>query len=131
MKMLINELIDLNRYKTAPELDLNQHQKLSIELDGKIKNSDWLTIGVMAKSDIDAKNALKSIINKYSFTCFNDFQELKAKGHVFLKGNQKTGEIYIRSEYGLGEGILLTCQYYDSSIDSITYGPFPLGFFCL
>ena len=63
--MSINKLIDLNCYKTAPELDLNQSQNLSRELDTKIKNSDWLTIGIMAKSDIDAKNALRSIINKY------------------------------------------------------------------
>ena len=129
--MLINELIDLNKYKTAPKLDLNEYQKLSIELDAKVENSDWLTIGVMAKSDEEAKNALRSIINKYSFTSFNNFEELKAKGSVFMKGNQRTGEVYIRSECGLGEGILLTCQYYDSTIDSITYGPFPLEFFAL
>ena len=127
--MQINELADLNKYKTAPKLDLNQYQKLSRELDVKIENSDWLTIGVMAKSDVEAKNALRSIINKYSFTSFNDFEELKAKGNVFMKGNQRTGEVYIRSEYGVGEGILLTCQYDDSSIDSTTYGPFPLSFF--
>ena len=127
--MSINKLIDLNCYKTAPELDLNQSQNLSRELDTKIKNSDWLTIGIMAKSDIDAKNALRSIINKYSFRCFKDFDDLKAIGHVFLKGNQRTGEVYIRSEYGLGEGILLTCQNDDCSLDSITYGPFPLSFF--
>ena len=127
--MQINELIDLNCYKTAPVLDLNQSQNLSRELDTKIKNSDWLTIGIMAKSDIDAKNALRSIINKYSFRCFKDFDDLKAIGNVFLKGNQRTGEVYIRSEHGLGEGILLTCQHDDSSLDSITYGPFPLSFF--
>ena len=128
--MQINELVDLNKFKTAPILDLNQSQKLSKELDLKIMNSDWLTIGVMAKSDIEAKIALKTIIQKYPFICFKDFQELKSLGSVFLKGNQKTGEVYIRSEYGLGEGILLTCQYDDHSKHSITYGPFPLNFFC-
>ena len=127
--MQINELNDLNNYKSAPLLDLNQHQKLFRELDIKIKNSDWLTIGVMAKSDIDAKNALKAIIKKYSYMHINDFEKLKAIGNVFMKLNQKTGEVYIRSEYGLGEGILLTCQYDDPLIDSITYGPFPLSFF--
>ena len=49
--------------------------------------------------------------------------------YVFMKGNQKTGDVYIRSEYGLGEGILLTCQYNDLNRNSITYGPFPLSFF--
>ena len=127
--MQINELVDLNKYKTAPILDLDQSQKLLKELDLKIINSDWLTIGVMAKSDIDAKIALRTIIQKYPFICFNDFEDLRSVGNVFLKGNQKTGEVYIRSEYGLGEGILLTCQYDDPLKDSMTYGPFPLSFF--
>ena len=129
--MQINKIIDLNKYKTAPILDLNQSQKLSRELDEKIENSDWLTIGVMAKSDFEAKNAFKTLIKKYSFMDFKDIESLKAMGNVFLKGNQKTGEVYIRSEYGLGEGILITCHYDDPSIDSGTYGPFPLNFFLL
>ena len=127
--MQINELVDLNKFKTAPTLNLNQSQKLSKELDLKIMNSDWLTIGIMAKSDIEAKIALRTITQKYPFICFKDFEDLKSLGNVFLKGNQKTGEVYIRSEYGLGEGILLTCQYDDLSKYSITYGPFPLNFF--
>ena len=128
--MQINQLADLNKYKTAPILDSSQSQKLSTELHSKIEDSDWLTIGVMAKSDVEAKIALKTIIKKYSFIKFKDFEDLQALGHVFMKGNQKTGEVYMRSEYGLGEGILLTCQYDDSSKNSITYGPFPLIFFC-
>ena len=128
--MQINQLADLNKFKTAPVLDSNQTQKLSAELDLKIEDSDWLTIGVMAKSDVEAKIALRTIIQKYSFIKFKDFETLKALGNVFLKGNQKTGEVYIRPEYGLGEGILLTCQYNDCSKNSMTYGPFPLIFFC-
>ena len=127
--MQINDLADLNKYKTAPRLDVDQTQKLSKELDLKILNSDWLTIGVMAKSDIEAKIALITITKKYNFIFFKDFAELKARGNVFLKANQKSGEVYIRAEYGLGEGILLTCQYNDPSKNSITYGPFPLSFF--
>tara|TARA_B100001121_G_scaffold271707_1_gene257793 strand:+ start:316 stop:792 length:477 start_codon:yes stop_codon:yes gene_type:complete len=127
--MEINELVDLNNFKTAPILELNQAQKLLKELDLKIMNSDWLTIGVMAKSDIEAKIALRTITQKYPFICLKDFEDLQSLGNVFLKGNQKTGEVYIRSEYGLGEGILLTCQYDDPSKNSMTYGPFPLSFF--
>ena len=127
--MLINELNDLNNYKTAPSLDLNQIQKLSRQLDIEIRNSDWLTIGIMARSDHEAKDALRTFIQKYSSINFNDFEKLKAIGKVYMKGNQKTGEVYIRSEYGLGEGILLTCQYNDLSQNSLTYGPFPLSFF--
>ncbi len=129
--MAINQLIDLNKHKTAPILNLNQIQKLSSELDNEIRNSDWLTIGIMAKSDNEAKNALKTFLQKYSSISFNDFEKLKAIGNVFMKGNQKTGEVYIRSEYGLGEGILLTCQYDDPSRNSLTYGPFPLNFFVI
>ena len=127
--MQINELIDLNKYKTAPSLDFNQIQKLSKQLDNEIMKSDWITIGVMAKSDNEAKNALRMFVQKYPFMHFKDFEKLKATGNVFMKGNQKTGEVYIRSEYGLGEGILLTCQYNDLSRNSSTYGPFPLSFF--
>ena len=127
--MQINKLVDLNKYKTAPILDLNQMQKLSRELDDEIRNSDWLTIGIMAKSDIEAKNTLRTFLQKYSSINFNNFEKLKAIGNVFMKGNQKTGEVYIRTEYGLGEGILLTCQYNDLSRNSSTYGPFPLSFF--
>jgi len=127
--MHINELIDLNKFKTAPVLDLDQIQKLATELETKIANSDWLTIGIMAKSDVEAKIALNTIIQKYSFISFINFENLKASGNVFMKGNQKTGEVYIRSEFGLGEGILLTCQYDDPFKDSTTYGPFPLKFF--
>ena len=128
--MQIDKLADLNKYKTAPELDAYQSLKLSTELNSKIEDSDWLTIGVMANSDVEAKIALRTIIQKYSFIKFKDFENLQALGHVFMKGNQKTGEVYIRSDYGLGEGILLTCQYDDSSKNSMTYGPFPLVFFC-
>ena len=127
--MQINQLVDLNNYKTAPILDFNQIQKLSRELEREIINSDWLTIGVMAKSDNEAKNALRAFLQKYPSIGFKDFEKLNAVGNVFMKGNQKTGEVYIRTEYGLGEGILLTCQYNDPSRNSLTYGPFPLTFF--
>ncbi len=129
--MQINELTDLNNYKTAPILDLNQIQNLSMELHNEIINSDWLTIGIMAKSDYEAKNALRTFLQKYSFISFNDFDKLRATGSVYMKGNQKTGEVYIRSEHGLGEGILLTCQNDDTTRSSLTYGPFPLNFFAI
>ena len=54
---------------------------------------------------------------------------LHANGSVFLKGNQKTGNVYVRSENGLGEGILITCQYDEDSQESNTFGPLPLDFF--
>ena len=127
--MKINNLLDLNNLRSAPFLNKNDSLRILNQIDKKILNSDWITIGIMAKSDADAKEALNSIIRKYNYKSFKIFDQINAKGHVFLKANQKTGEIYIRSENGLGEGILLTCQYDDLLIYSQTYGPFPLNLF--
>ena len=127
--MTINNLVDLNNLRSAPFLNKNESLRILNQIDKKILNSDWITIGIMAKSDVDAKEALNSIIRKYDYKSFKIFDQIKVKGNVFLKANQKSGEVYIRSENGLGEGILLTCQYDDLSIYSQTYGPFPLNLF--
>jgi len=127
--MQINDLADLNRLRSAPFLNKAESLRIFNQIDKKILNSDWITIGIMAKSDEEAKEALNSIIRKYKYKSFKIFDQIKAKGNVFLKANQKTGEVYIRSENGLGEGILLTCQYDDLLTNSQTYGPFPLNLF--
>ena len=127
--MKINDLVDLNSLRSAPFLNKNESIRILNQIDKKILNSDWITIGIMAKSDEEAKQALNSIIRKYKYKSFKIFDQINAKGNVFLKANQKTGEVYIRSENGLGEGILLTCQYDDLLIYSQTYGPFPLDLF--
>ena len=127
--MKINELADLNLLRSAPFLNKAESLRIRNQINKKILNSDWITIGIMAKSDEEAKEALNSIIRKYDYKSFKIFDHISAKGNVFLKANQKTGEIYIRSENGLGEGILLTCQYDDLLTNSQTYGPFPLNFF--
>ena len=127
--MKINDLADLNTLRSAPSLSKPESLRILNQIDKKILNSDWITIGIMAKSDDSAKEALNSIIRKYNLRSFKSFDQINAKGNVFLKANQKTGEIYIRSENGLGEGILLTCQYDDLLIYSQTYGPFPLNLF--
>ena len=125
----INDLKDLNSLRTAPILKDNESSKLLMQIDAKILNSDWVTIGIMAHNDKEAKEALNSIIKKYDYKSFKSFDKIRASGKVFLKANQKTGEVYIRSENGIGEGILLTCQFDDIRKDSNTYGPFPLKFF--
>ena len=127
--MEINKLVDLNSLRTAPLLSSNQIKKLLEELETIILNADWITIGIMATCDTKAIEALKSISKKYTSIKFRDIDSLNADGSVFLKGNQKTGNVYMRSENGLGEGILLTCQYEKDSEESFTYGPLPLGFF--
>ena len=127
--MKINKLVDLNNLRTAPQLSDSQEKKLLEELEANILNADWITIGIMANSDFDAITALKSISKKYSTIKFLNLDSLHAGGSVFLKANQKTGNVFIRSENGLGEGILLTCQYYENYEGSSTFGPLPLDFF--
>lgn len=127
--MEINQLLDLNSLRSAPQLNKVQIKKLLEELEENILNADWITIGIMATSDFDAIAALKSISKRYSFIKFKNQENLSAHGRVFLKGNQKTGNVFIRSENGLGEGILLTCQYDYESREASTFGPLPLDFF--
>tara|TARA_B100001109_G_C18811671_1_gene450025 strand:- start:10 stop:396 length:387 start_codon:yes stop_codon:yes gene_type:complete len=127
--MQIENLFDLNSLRSAPQLNKTQLKKLLEELEPNILIADWITVGIMASSDFDAIAALKSISKKYAFVKFSNLESLHAIGRVFLKGNQKTGNVYIRSENGLGEGILLTCQYDDKSKESCTFGPLPLNFF--
>ena len=127
--MEINKLVDLNSLRTAPYLSNGQVKKLLEELEVNILNADWITIGIMASHDYEAIEALQSISKKYSSIKFSEYDCLRAEGRVFLKGNQKTGNVYMRSENGLGEGILLTCQYEKDSEKSSTFGPLPLDFF--
>ena len=127
--MEINKLADLNSLRTAPLLSSIQEKKLLGELESNIYNADWITIGIMAPSDSKAIEALKSISNKYSSIKFVNLDSLHADGCVFLKGNQNTGNVFVRSENGLGEGILITCQYNEDAGKSNTFGPLPLDFF--
>tara|TARA_B100001989_G_scaffold103391_1_gene72347 strand:+ start:898 stop:1287 length:390 start_codon:yes stop_codon:yes gene_type:complete len=125
----INNLFDLNTLRTAPNLSSGKIKKLLEELEENIKKADWITIGIMAPSDFHAISALQSISKKYSSITFRNLENLHASGSVFLKGNQKTGNVFIRSENGLGEGILLTCQYEHETSEPCTFGPLPLDFF--
>ena len=127
--MDIKNLIDLNRLKSAPDLNRLQVKKLLSELETKILEADWITVGIMAFTDHEAINALKSISSRYDKIRFKFTDSLQASGNVFLKGNQKTGNVFIRSENGLGEGILITCQCEENSSKTSTYGPLPLDFF--
>ena len=127
--MEIKKLVDLNSLRTAPLLSNIQVKKLLEELESNILNADWITIGIMAPCDTKAIATLQSISKKYSSIKFGNLGSLHADGGVFLKANQKTSNVFVRSENGLGEGILLTCQYEKDSEESFTYGPLPLDFF--
>ena len=127
--MEINKLVDLNSFRTAPNLSNSQVKKLLGELETNIFKADWITIGIMALCDKKAIEILQSISKKYSSIEFSNLDSLHADGSVFLKANQKTGNVFVRSENGLGEGILITCQYDEDSEESNTFGPLPLDFF--
>jgi len=127
--MEINKLVDLNNLRTAPQLSDSQAKKLSEELEANILNSDWITIGIMAPSNDKAIKSLESISKKYSSIQFRNLDSLQADGGVFLKANQKTSNVFVRSENCLGEGILITCQYDENASESNTFGPLPLDFF--
>ena len=127
--MEINKLVDLNNLRTAPQLIKSQEKKLLEELEANIFNADWITIGIMAPSDDRAIEALQSISKKFTSIKFGNLRSLHADGSVFLKANQKTSNVFVRSENGLGEGILITCQYDESAQESNTFGPLPLDFF--
>ena len=127
--MEISKLVDLNNLRTAPQLSNRQEKKLLEELEANIFNADWITIGIMAPSDNKAIEALQSISKKYSSIKFGNLGSLHADGGVFLKANQKTSNVFVRSENGLGEGILITCQYEGNAKESKTFGPLPLEFF--
>ena len=127
--MEINKLVDLNNLRTAPQLSNSLEKKLLEELEANILSADWITIGIMAPSDNKAIETLQSISKKYSLIKFGNLDSLHADGDVFLKANQKTSNVFVRSENGLGEGILITCQYDEDAKQSNTFGPLPLDFF--
>ena len=127
--MEINKLVDLNSLRTAPKLSKFKVKKLLVELETNIFNADWITIGIMALCDKKAIETLQSVSKKYSSIEFGNLDLLHADGSVFLKANQKTGNVFVRSENSLGEGILITCQYDKDGNESNTFGPLPLDFF--
>ena len=127
--MEINKLVDLNSLRTAPMLSNSEAKNLLAELETNILKADLITIGIMAPSDNKAIEALQSISKKYSSINFGNLGSLHADGSVFLKANQKTSNVFVRSENGLGEGILITCQYDEGAKESNTFGPLPLNFF--
>ena len=125
----IYKLEDLDKLRSAPKLNKKQSKILLNELSHIVHKSDWLTIGVMAPSLNKGINAVRRIEETFQYEEMKCITLPISDGPIFLKANQKTGEIHARIEFGLGEGILITCQNYDNSLPSKTIGPFPLDFF--
>ena len=125
----IYKLEDLDKLRSAPQLNKKQSKVLFNELCKIIHKSDWITIGVMSPSLTKGINAVRKIEKKFEYKKMKCVTLPTLDGPIFLKANQKTGEIHARIEFGLGEGILITCQNHENSLTSKTIGPFPLDFF--
>ena len=125
----ITSLNDLRMNRTAPELDSSQEQILKKELFECMEKADWFTVGIMSPNYKLAINILKEMESQFNWPPMKVASHPNDKGPVFLKANQRTGVFHARIEYGLGEGILISCQNNDESKSSKTFGPFPLDFF--
>ena len=126
----INSLADLEKYRSAPKLDKQQESILLQELSECMKNADWFTVGIMATSCEVAIVVLQEMETYFGWSPMKVTKKPEEiNTPVFLKANQNTGDIYIRTEFNLGEGILLTCQNYQENKNANTFGPLPLDFF--
>ena len=125
----IYKLEDLDKLRSAPRLNKKQTEVLSTQVAHIINEADWITIGVMSPSLKQGINAVRKIEVKFNYNEMKCINLPVENGPIFLKANQKTGEIHARIEYGLGEGILISCHNDDNSLTAKTIGPFPLDFF--
>ena len=125
----ICKLDDLDKLRSAPKINKKQSKILFNELSQIIHKSDWITIGVMSPSLKKGIQAIRTIEEKFEYNKMKCITLPTSEGPIFLKANQKTGEIHARVEYGLGEGILISCQNNDDSLISKTIGPLPIDFF--
>ena len=125
----ICNLEDLDKLRSAPKLNKKQSKNLLNQLIHLIHKSDWITIGIMSPTLKRGINAVRRIEEKFKYDEMRCITLPSSDGPIFLKANQKTGEIHVRVEFGLGEGILISCQNHENSLNSKTIGPFPLDFF--
>ena len=127
--IFISKLEDLDKLRSAPSLSKKQTEIILNQVEHVINNSDWLTIGVMSPSIEKAIKAVRRIEEKFNYNGMKCINLPTSNDPIFLKANQKTGEIHARVEYGLGEGILISCHNDDDSLITRTIGPLPLDFF--
>ena len=125
----ICKLADLDKLRSAPKLNKKQSKELLMEMIPILNKSDWVTIGIMSPSLKKGIQAIRNIEKKFEYNEMKFITLPISEGPIFLKANQKTGEIHARIEFGLGEGILISCQNDDTSLISKTIGPLPLDFF--
>ncbi len=120
---------DLNSLRTAPILNEIDSKIIRKELKVIMKNADWFTVGIMAPSFKNGLNVIREMEKRFRWQKLKVSTEVSMEGPIFLKANQNSGEIHARIEYGLGEGIIISCHKNQDSVMAITLGPFPLDFF--
>ena len=120
---------DLNHLRTAPNLNEVDSKMILKELKIKMKSADWFTVGIMAPSFKNGVNIIRAMEERFRWQKMKISAEILTEGPIFLKANQKSGEIHVRIEYGLGEGIIISCHNNETSVMADTLGPFPLDFF--
>ena len=125
----IYKLEDLDKLRSAPRLNKHQSELLFKQVENIIFKADWITIGVMSPSLKQGINAIRKIEINFNYNEMKCINFPISEGPVFLKANQKTGEIHARIEHGLGEGILISSHNHDNSLNARTIGPLPLDFF--
>ncbi len=125
----INSLADLDSLRSAPELSLEKQSALKEELKTAMSGSEWFTLGIMAESLDVALNVTRQIEKQFNWAHMDLIDSPTNLGPVFLKANQKNGQIYVRIEHGLGEGILITGHPKDPGETGPTWGPLPLSIF--
>ena len=128
-------LADLATLRTAPALAAHQRPGLLAELKTKLAACDWFTIGVMAPSATSALAALQACEGALGWPALEAHgqnpEPESVVGPVFLKGNQHSGQFLLRTETGLGEGILISGHLNgepDPALEG-TWGPLPLDLF--
>ena len=125
----ISKLEDFDKLRSAPKLNKKQTKIIYNQVKDIIHKADWVTIGIMSPSLKEGIIAIRRIEKNFKYNEMKFITLPTGNGPIFLKANQKSGEIHVRTEYGLGEGILISCHHYNDSLDSRTIGPFPLNFF--
>ncbi len=125
----ISKLEDLDKLRSAPILNSKQIELLTKQVEDIIYKTDWVTIGVMSPCIEAGIEAVRRIEKRFNYIEMKCITLPSLNGPIFLKANQNTGEIHARIEYGLGEGILISCHNEDITLPARTIGPFPLDFF--
>ena len=125
----ISKLADLDKLRSAPKLSKKQSKIILNQVKDILHKAEWLTIGIMSPNLIKGIDTVRKIEKTFKYNEMKCITLPSSNGPIYLKANQNTGEIHARIEYGLGEGILISCHNYDNSLNTKTIGPLPLDIF--